>query len=336
MTTPHLNKSVPVAFFGMVLGLSGLGAAWRVAAVTWNLPALMGEVISVLAAAVWLVLICLYVAKWLWAREAALAEFAHPVLCCFIGIVPASGALAAIAIRPYAPQIAAGLALVGVVGQLAFGVYRTGRLWMGGREPATTTPVLYLPTVAGNFISTVVASTFGYPQWGALFFGAGMLSWLAIESVLIHRLYTVSELAAPLRPTMGIQMAPPTVGCAAYLSITSGPPDLFAQALMGYGLFQLLLMARLLPWIARQPFAASYWAFSFGLTALAVDAVRFAARAPDGPMALVAPYVFGLVNLAIGAIALGTVWLLIQGRLIPPTALPPPLADNLHPAPRVI
>ena len=218
-----MKKSIPVAFFGMVLGLSGLGTAWRLAATTWGLPAPIGEVISILAAAVWLVLICLYAAKWLWARDAARAEFGHPVLCCFIGLVPASGALAAIAIRPYAPLTAAGLAVVGVVGQLAFGVYRTGRLWMGGRDPTTTTPVLYLPTVAGNFISTIVASSFGYPQWGALFFGSGMLSWLAIESVLVHRLYTASELVPPLRPTMGIQLAPPTVGCAAYLSITAGP-----------------------------------------------------------------------------------------------------------------
>ena len=45
------------------------------------------------------------------------------------------------------------------------------------------------------------------------------------------------------------------------------PPDLFAQALMGYGLFQALLMLRLLPWIARQPFAPSYWAFTCGFGA---------------------------------------------------------------------
>jgi hypothetical protein len=52
-----------------------------------------------------------------------------------------------------------------------------------------------------------------------------------------------------LRPTLGIQLAPPTIGCSAYLSITSGPPDLFAQMLLGDGLFQalLLLWGRLLP-----------------------------------------------------------------------------------------
>jgi tellurite resistance protein len=54
-----------------------------------------------------------------------------------------------------------------------------------------------------------------------------MLSWLAIESVLLHGLYTVSELPAPLRPTLGIQLVPPAVGCSAYLSI---PPARLIRA----------------------------------------------------------------------------------------------------------
>jgi tellurite resistance protein len=83
-------------------------------------------------------------------------------------------------------------------------------------------------------VSAIVASAFGHPDWGAPFFGAGLLSWLAIESVLLHRLYTHSELPPALRPTSGNPArAPPAVGCAAYLAITTEPPDLFAQGLIG-------------------------------------------------------------------------------------------------------
>jgi len=39
--------------------------------------------------------------------------------------------------------------------------------------------------------------------------------------------------------------------------------------LLGYGLFQALLL-RLLPWIVRQPFAPSCWAFTFDLSAAAI------------------------------------------------------------------
>lgn len=110
------------------------------------------------------------------------------------------------------------LATIGIVRQLIFGVYHTGQLWQGGRDPRTTTPVLYLPTVAGGFVSTITLSACGRPDWGVPLFGVGVLSRLAIESVLMHRLYSV-ELPPPLRPTLGIQLAPPTVGCAAYSSV---------------------------------------------------------------------------------------------------------------------
>jgi tellurite resistance protein len=70
-------------------------------------------------------------------------------------------------------------------------------------------------------------------------------------------------------------MASPIVGRGAYLGITSGPPDLFAQGLTGYALFQALLLIRLIPRIARQPLAPSYWAFTFGLATLAISVTRF-------------------------------------------------------------
>jgi tellurite resistance protein len=276
------------------------------------------------ATVVWAILMVLYACKWIWARHEALAEFRHPILCCFVGVVPLSTALVALALKPYLPGVATVLAAVGIVGQLTFGVYRTGQLWMGGRDHSTTTAVLYLPTVAGSFVSTLVLSAFGHPDWGSLFFGAGLLSWLAIESVVLHRLYTVSELPVPLRPTLGIQLAPPTVGCAAYLSMTTGAPDLFAQALLGYGLFQVLLLIRLLPWIVRGPFTPSYWAFTFGASALATDSLRFLERGASGPIPLMAPYLFAAANIVIGGIALGTLWLLRRGRLLPPPLVAAP------------
>ena len=196
-----------------------------------------------------------------------------------------------------------------------------------------TTPVLYLPTVAGSFVSAITSSVFGHPDWGMPFFGVGVLSWLAIESVLVHRLYSV-ELPPPLRPTLGIQLAPPTVGCVAYLSVTSGPPDVLAQMLLGYGVFQALIMIRLLPWIARQPFAPSYWAFTFGLSAIATSFLHFSERGAPGPISAAAPYVFIAVNLAIGGIAAGTLWLLLRGRLLPPPLVPPPAP--LQPSPQVL
>lgn len=308
---------IPASFFGMILGLVGLGSCWRVAAKLWHLPTWIGEAIMLLAVPVWLVLLLLYVSKWLWAREDALAEFEHPVLCCFIGLVPVSTVLVALAILPYAHAIAVVLFVVGAIGQLSFGVYRSGRLWMGGRHPETITPILYLPTVAGSFVSAIVASAIGYREWGALFFGMGMFSWLALESIIMQRLYLMDALPKPLRPTLGIQLAPPVVGCVAYLGLTSGQPDTFAQILLGYGLLQALILLRLLPWLFQQPFAASYWAFTFGVAALSLASLRFVERGMTGAMEGLAALLFIGANIVIGSIALGTVRMLLRGKLLP-------------------
>jgi tellurite resistance protein len=315
------RAAVPASFFSIILGLVGLGNCWRVAAKLWHLPAWIGESIMLIAVAVWLILLLLYVSKWLWAREDALAEFNHPILGCFIGLVPVSTVLVALAISPYSHPIAVVLFVVGAIGQLNFGVYRSGQLWMGGRQPETTTPVLYLPTVAGGFVSAIVASALGYREWGGLFFGMGMFSWLALESIIMQRLFLLEALPKPLRPTLGIQLAPPVVGCVAYLSITSGQPDPFAQILFGYGLLQALILLRLMPWLFQQPFAASYWAFTFGIAALALSGLRLVERGMTGALAELAVLLFIGANIAIGSIALGTVRLLLRGKLLPPPAL---------------
>ena len=313
-----LIANIPVSFFGMILGLVGLGNCWRVATKIWNLPSWIGEMMMLIAVVVWLVLILAYIGKWLWIRGDALAEFSHPILCCFVGLVPVSTVLVALAIDPYSREIAVGLFAVGAIGQLGFGVYRSGRLWMGGRSPEMTTPVLYLPTVAGSFVSAIVASALGYRDWGMLFFGAGLFSWLALESIIMNRLFLLEALPKPLRSTLGIQLAPPTVGCVAYLGITSGHPDAFAQILFGYGLLQALILLRLIPWLCQQPFGASYWAFTFGISALALSSLHLVERGMTGAMEKLAVLLFIGANLIIGSIALGTLRLLLRGKLLPP------------------
>src|SRR5712671_6578535 len=311
---------MPASFFGIVLGLAALGGSWRVAARVWELPPAIGESLMLIAGIVWVLLLGLYAAKWIYAREEALQELEHPIQCCFVGLIGVATMLIAIAVLPYSRPAAQIAFVLGASFTLAFAVWRTGILWRGGRDPGTTTPVLYLPAVAGMFVTATVAAAMGHPDWGQLAFGAGFFSWLAIESVLLHRLYTVASMPAPLRPTLGIQLAPPAVGGAAYLSVTTGAPDMLAYAMLGYGLLQALLLLRLLPWIRQQPFAPSYWAFTFGATALAVVPLDMMERGTTGAVASIAPYLFIAANIVVALVALATLRLLLQGRLLPKAA----------------
>lgn len=275
------------------------------------------------ASAVWAVLIALYVAKWLLAREAALEELRHPVQCCFVGLIGVSTLLVALAVLPYSAGAAQVLLVVGASATLGFALWKTGLLWRGGRDHSTTTPVLYLPLVAGAFVTATAAAGLGYPDWGQLAFGAGLFSWLAIESVLLHRLYTAAPLPPALRPALGIQLAPPTVGAVAYLSVSGGAPSIVAHALVGYGLLQALILVRMLPWIMEQPFAPSYWAFTFGATALATAPLRMVENGGGGAVAAIAPFLFVAANLTVGLVAWGTLRLVVRAARAGATSDPP-------------
>jgi tellurite resistance protein len=312
--------NVPAAFFGIVLGLAGLGNAWRAATEAWHLPAAIGEALMAVATIVWAILVVLYSLKWVFRRGDALAEAMHPVQCCFIGLGGVSTMLISLAVLPYSRPAALTLFVAGAAFTLGFGVWRTGLLWQGGRDPATTTPVLYLPTVAGGFVAAAAADAFGFPEWGQLAFGAAMLAWLAIESVLMQRLYTLPEMPAALRPTLGIQLAPPAVGAVAYYAVNGGQADLVVNALLGYAILQALILIRLLPWLLKQKFTASYWAYTFGVAALTTTPLRMIAHGQTGPVTQIAPVLFVGANIVIGLIALGTIRLLLQGRLLPTPA----------------
>lgn len=309
---------VPASFFAMVLGLAGLASDWRGAHEVWALPAAIGEALYAVAFLTWLAVAILYALKWAAVPALAKEEAGHAVQCCFIGLGGVATLLIAQGALPYSRTAAVALFLLGAGFTVAFGLWRTGILWRGDRDPASNTPVLYLPTVAGGFVTGTVATALGWRHWGELAFGAGFFAWLAIESVLLHRLYTASPLAPPLRPTLGIQLAPPAVGAVCYVSISGGPADVFAHMLIGYALLQGLLLARMGRWIAEQPFGPSYWAFTFGATALAGAAIRLSTDSQANALASIAPSLFALANLIVLGVAAGTIRLLLLGRLLPP------------------
>ena len=312
------HRSIPASFFGMILGLVGLGSSWRVAARLWHLPAQVGEAIMAVSLAVWAILTAAYWYKWLMHRQAAIEELSHPIHCCFIGLAPSSTVLMAIVLAPHAHSLAMVAFVGGSIGQVAFGVWRFGGMLEGDRQLSTTTPVIYLPSVAGNFIVSIAAGQVGLPSWGILFFGVGLFSWFALESIVVNRLLNAEALPLALRPTLGIQLAPPVVAAVACMSNTQGTPDLLVQAAWGYGLVQLLLMLRLLPWILKQPFTPSYWAFSFGVTALSTGALMMTERGVTGAVAQMAPVVFVFTNLVMLILVVGTLVRIAQDKLLPP------------------
>lgn len=300
----------------MVLGIIGMGFAWRYAATIWPVSPRIGEGLELLAATVWLLLVGAFVMRLVRHPQTVKDEIRHPLMSSFVSLFPATTMLVSIAVAPYIRPLAVGMFAFGAVVQLLFAAWQSAGLWRGNHPQTATTPGLYLPTVANNFISAMACGALGYHDLGILFLGAGVFSWLSLEPAILHRLRSAGELPAPVRTSLGIQLAPALVACSAYLSVNGGQTDFFAKMLFGYGLLQLLFMLRLIPWYMAQPFNASFWSFSFGISALATTALRLSQGSNDGLFSAMAIPMFIFTNVIIGLLLVRTVIALIQGKLI--------------------
>lgn len=324
------RPAMPVSFFSMAVGTLAWGHSWQAAAQVWSLPAVLVHMTGALGVALWCVLVLVYARKWWHQPGAARLELNHPVQSAMAALLPVSTLLTAITLKFWCPSLAWALLGLGLSAQLALGLWSVGRFWQGGRAPESLNASVYLPAVAQNFVAATAAASFGWTALGGLFFGAGLFSWLALDSLVLHRATTLTPLDVAQRPLQGIQVAPAVVGGLSYLSLTSGPPDLVAHMLLGYGLYQALLAARLLPWTTQAEFAPSYWAFSFGVMALASMALRILARAPDEVLwQLLAPALFAVANLVMVMLAWRTLALARQGRLLLPVLQTPPSSSSV-------
>lgn len=308
--------NLPAGYFGMVLGIIGMGFAWRYASQVWPVSHLIGDSLVILAMVIWGLRTLAFLSRLVRFPHSVLAEIRHPVMSSFVSLFPATTMLVAIGFVPWYRPLAIGLFSIGVVIQLAYAAWQTAGLWRGSHPEEATTPGLYLPTVANNFISAMACGALGFNDAGLVFLGAGVFSWLSLEPVILQRLRSCGELPAVLRTSLGIQLAPALVACSAWLSVNGGEGDTLAKMLFGYGLLQLLFMLRLMPWYLSQPFNASFWSFSFGVSALATTGLHLGHGSESGFFHTLSIPLFIFTNFIIALLLLRTFALLMQGKLL--------------------
>jgi len=313
--TPTTTKPfpIPTSYFSVALGTSALGLSWRYGATAHLVPSWVGESILALASATWLALIAAFAVKLITRRDALQNELRDLVMCCFLALVPVTTIEVGISAYPYAAPLGYALILIGVLGQLAFSMYRTAGLWRGTHTVAATTPVIYLPTVAANFASASGLGALGHRDWAMLFFGMGLLSWFSVEAAILGRLRTEPALDPAVRGIIGVQLAPPFVGGNAYLAANGGHVDWVFLVLTGYGVLQLLFLLRLVPWILKAGYTMSLWGFSFGLGAMAGAGMHLVAVSQLVQLGW-ALWILGTALIAV--LWLGMLMLAIRGRLL--------------------
>ncbi len=158
--------NLPAGYFGIVLGTIGMGFAWRYASQVWQVSHWLGDGLVILAMIIWGLLTGAFITRLIRFPHSVLAEVRHPVLSSFVSLFPATTMLVAIGFVPWFRPLAVCLFSFGVVVQLAYAAWQTAGLWRGSHPEEATTPGLYLPTVANNFISAMACGALGYTDAG--------------------------------------------------------------------------------------------------------------------------------------------------------------------------
>ena len=125
--------AIPVTYFGAVLGFGGLGSAWRAAHRVWNLPAFVGETLSLIAAGTWLLCALAFAVGWWRGADAVRGDFRDPTRAAFAALLPMSTMIAGFALRPYAAAASLAMIAAALAAQILLGAWATGTVWRGDR-----------------------------------------------------------------------------------------------------------------------------------------------------------------------------------------------------------
>lgn len=308
---------VPITIFATVMGVAGLGLAWRKASSVLGLPAAVGEAVLILAAALFVAVSITYVLKFVRFPKAVKGELNHPIRSSFFATIPISMLLLATGLHPYSPSGAFVLWVVGTVVQLLVTIRVFARWMIHKQEIAHANPAWFIPMV-GNIIVPILGARLGQMDVSWFFFSVGILFWMPLLAIVLNRVIFHDDLPPRLAPTLFILVPPPAIGYLAYVSLIGGN-DPFGTVLVNVALFTTLVLLVQAPRFARLPFAVSWWAFTFPLDAAALAALEHAHHQPGNWMyAAAAPVLLGLATAVVAVVLARSAAGTMKGTLFVP------------------
>lgn len=311
---------VPVPLFAVVMGITGLGIAWRKAAHVLHVPALVGEAVVALAAVLFVAIAGLYALKWARFPQAVAHEFNHPIRANFFPAASIGLLLLSIGALPHSEALALALWTVGATAHVSLTVTLLKRWILRDTQIVHSNPAWFIPIV-GNILVPLTGMHFGQEEVSWFFFSIGVVFWMVLLTVVIYRIVFHAPLPAKLLPTLFILLAPPSIGYLSYMALTGGEAavlDGFARVLLYIALFKALLLVAMAPTFFKVPFAVSWWAFTFPSAALTVAVCDYAARTGSAGLTMLAWGLLAAATAIIATVFVRTLLALIGGQLFVP------------------
>lgn len=308
----------PIAFFAMIMGTSGLTLAWQKAAVVLELPALVGQVLIILVACLFLAVSLGYVLKILRFPETSLKEFHHPIKISFFPAFSISLLLLSIATLHISADLSLYLWAIGCIMHLGFTLHVITQ-WIHHPkfQIQHSTPAWFIPVV-GNILVPISGIEHGFYELSWFFFSIGLVYWIVLKTLIFNRVLFHDPLPEKLLPTLFILIAPPAVGFLSYTKLNGGEIDGFSRILFYSAMFLVLLLFTQIERFRRIPFFLSWWAYSFPLAAASI-AIQTMYQASGSPFFGILSWIsLVLVTLVISLLLFKTVKATLSGGVFKP------------------
>ncbi len=258
----------PISFFAMIMGLCGLGLAWRKFQHVYEIDLGINLILVSLISVVFTFLASIYLYKIFKYRHEVWQELQHPVKLSFFPSISISLILLGTLYLHINHTVSLSLWLVGTGLHLSFTLYVVNT-WM--HQPhfkiQHMNPAWFIPAV-GNVLVPIAGVPLGFIDTSWFFFSVGMLFWIILMVIVFYRIMFHDPIEARLLPSLFILIAPPAIGFIAYMRLQGDQIDPFARFLYFSGLFITLLHLTQVHRFARLQFALSWWAYSFPTAAV--------------------------------------------------------------------
>ncbi len=260
-----LFRRVPPAIFPVVLGLLGLGVAWRRAVVEFGLPGSPLEMFLGMVTLFFAFCGIAYCAKAFFRPGSVIEDMATLPGRTGLSAFAMCSMVEASVLAPYSTSIAKFLLLFGFVGLVAIALPVLVKRIAGKDTSGPSTPAMHLVFV-GFIVIPGAAVPLGFPptllNW---------LVWYCVFASLVVVGFTFAPIilgtgTPPLRPLHAIHLAPASLVASSAFLI--GQKELAAVALVWSSLIFLLLLFRT-NWMTAGGFSGFWSAFTFPVSAYA-------------------------------------------------------------------
>ncbi|MDG3088514.1 SLAC1 anion channel family protein [Vibrio hannami] len=268
---------LPISFFAIVMGLSGLTLAWKAGAQDFAPDAY--QWFGSIATLAMIAITAVYAFKIIRHPQAVIKETQHPVKLNFFPAFSISFLLLS-AVWQSSLALSHTLWLIGVTLQLCMTVYVISS-WIHHTHYnlAHANPSWFIPVV-GNIIVPLGGSHLGYIEVSWFFFSIGIVFWIVLLTIVMYRLFFHEPLPERMTPMLFILLAPPSVGFISYTNLI-GEVDVFARVLYYSALFMSMVLFSNIIRFIKVPFFISSWAYSFPVAALTAATAKMKGFFPN-------------------------------------------------------